>query len=505
MKKEIIINSISKETRIAILEDDKLMELFVERPENERMVGNIYKGKVENVLRGIDCAFIDIGQPQNGFLHFDDISFSPLLSDLEVDLEKSKKDDRKSVPDLKSGQELLVQVTKEPIYKKGARVSTDISIPGNFLVLLPNNKHIGISRKIGKVSEKKRLKRIAKELCPKDFGLIVRTNAEKQSVKVLKKDLDKLLKFWRGIEKKIEKKAAPSLVHKEAGMATSVIRDLFSNDVDKLVVDSKKLFIKIKNYVSATSPHLADRIEHFSSKKPIFDYYNIETEIDKILNKKVMLKKGSYILIEHTEALVTIDVNSGSFIGYKNHENNALRVNLKAAKEIARQLRLRDIGGLIVIDFIDMLEKDNRTKVYAELKKELKKDRAKTAVLNMSEFGIIEMTRERIRPGLLFTYSESCPTCKGTGRILSKESMALKIERWLKRFRAGSKERRIIFIVNPELGDFLKNKSDNRIFKWSIRYLVKIELRPDIDLNLEEFRVISKKRDMDITEKYMYI
>ena len=507
MKREIIINSVAKETRIAILEDDKLAEIFVERSENERMVGNIYKGIIEKVLPGIDGAFVSIGLKQNAFLHFDDVSGSPLLSELALVVDQDEtKDHRRSLPpDLKRGNEIIVQVIKEPIYTKGARISTDISLPGSFLVLMPANNHIGVSRKISKLKEKRRLKKIAKEICPDGFGVIVRTNAEGMSKEILKKDIKKLLITWKRIEKNIEAVKAPSLIHKEAGMTTSVLRDLFSIDVDKLVVDSKKLHRKIKGYVNDTARELLNRIEYYSDRRPIFDQYNIESEIEKTLGKKIWLKKGGYILIEHTEALVTIDVNSGKFTGYKDHESNALKVNLEAAREAAKQLRLRDIGGLIVIDFIDMEDEKNRNKVYTELRKELKKDRAKTSVLKMSEFGIIEMTRQRIRPSLLFTYSENCPTCSGTGRILSKESVALKIERWLKRFRAGSRDRRLILFVNPELAEFLKSGRDNRIFKWTMRYMVKIDLQNDIDLSLEEFRVISKKKNMDITDKFAYI
>ena len=507
MNREIIINSVTKETRIAILEDGKLVELFVERPENERMVGNIYKGKIEKVLPGIDGAFVNIGFKQNAFLHFDDVAGSPLLSELALilDQEESKRQRRELPPDLKEGNEIIVQVIKEPIYSKGARISTDISLPGSYLVLMPTNKHIGVSRKISKIKEKRRLKKIAKNICPEGYGLIIRTNAEGMEEKILKKDIDNLLTAWKKIQKKIDKEKTPSLIFRELGMTTSVLRDLFTQDVDKLVVDSKKLYRKIRSYVNETSKTLLKKIEFYDSKLPIFDKYYIEAEIDKTLGKKIWLKKGGYILIEHTEALVSIDVNSGKFVGYKSHESNALKVNLEAAREAARQLRLRDIGGLIVIDFIDMENEENRQKVYSDLKKELKKDRAKTAVLNMSEFGLIEMTRQRIRPSLLFTYSENCPTCKGTGRILSKESVALKIERWLKRFRASTKERRIIMMVNPELAEFLTNRREKRIHKWMLRYFVKIELQPDIDLGLEEFKVLSKKRNIDITENFPII
>lgn len=507
MNREIIINSVTKETRIAILENGKLVELFVERPENERMVGNIYKGKIEKVLPGIDGAFVNIGLKQNAFLHFDDVSGSPLLSELALILDhvETKRSRRELPPDLKEGNDIIVQVIKEPIYSKGARISTDISLPGSYLVLMPTNKHIGASKKISKIKEKRRLKKIAKNICPEGFGLIIRTNAEGMTEKILKKDMDNLLTAWKKIQKKIEREKTPSLIFRELGMTTSVLRDLFTQDVDKLVVDSKKLYRKIRSYVNETSKELLKRIEFHESKVPIFDKYYIESEIDKTLGKKIWLKKGGYILIEHTEALVSIDVNSGKFVGYKSHESNALKVNLEAARETARQLRLRDIGGLIVIDFIDMENEENRQKVYIDLKKELKKDRAKTAVLNMSEFGLIEMTRQRIRPSLLFTYSENCPTCKGTGRILSKESVALKIERWLKRFRASTKERRIIMTVNPELAEFLTNRREKRIHKWMIRYLVKIDLQPDIDLGLEEFKVFSKKRNIDITENFPII
>ncbi len=503
MQKEIIINASIGETRIAILEDGKLVELFVEKPERERMVGDIYLGKVVNVVKGMRAAFVNIGQKQDAFLHFSDIGESFTTVSAIIDRDEENHLPQEFTPDqIKVGQEILVQIIKEPISTKGSRLTTQISLPGRFCVLVPNSSMIGVSKKIESVKERKRLRKIARAIRPEGFGLIVRTVAEGRSEDVLKADVESLVKVWEKIEKKLKGAKPPLLVYKDMGMTSSVIRDLFTSDVTKLVVDSKKLYKEITSYLKDVARSMVDSVELYNKKLPIFDYYGIESEIEKSLARKVWLKSGGYIIFDQTEALVAIDVNSGKFIGHRDHEQNSLRINLEAAVEIARQLRLRDLGGIIVIDFIDMRDERNKRRLYEEFKRELAKDRAQANIAPISEFGLIEMTRERVRPSLLFTFSETCPTCRGLGRITAKSTILTKIERWLRRFRASAKDRTIRLVTHPEIKAYLTEgiRSPIRRLMWHHKML--IDLQEDPNLEIDEFRFFSKKDNVDITDKF---
>lgn len=503
MKKEIVINASMAETRIAILEEQRLVELFVEKPERERMVGDIYLGKVVNVVKGMRAAFVNIGQKQDAFLHFSDVgeTFSTVSALIDRDEENNH---RAALPpeQMKVGQEILVQIIKEPISTKGSRLTTEISLPGRFVVLVPNSSMVGISKKIDSFSERRRLRKITKALRPDGFGVIVRTVAEGRDENSLRQDIESLVNVWRKIEKRLKGAKAPMLVYKDMGMTSSVIRDLFASDVKRLVVDSRKLYREITAYLKEVSPSLVNSVEFYNKNIPIFDHFGIESEIETSLARKVWLKSGGYIIFDQTEALVAIDVNSGKFMGHKDHEHNSLRINLEAATEIARQLRLRDLGGIIVIDFIDMRDERNKRRLHDEFKNELKKDRAQANITPISEFGLIEMTRERVRPSLLFTFSETCPTCKGLGRITSKSTILTRIERWVKRFRASSKERRLQLITHPEIKAYLSEgiRSPIRRIMWSQRLL--IELSEDPNLDIDEFHFYSKKNNTNITEKF---
>jgi len=505
-RKEIIINSTVSETRTAILEDGKLVELFVEQPEKERQVGDIYLGKVVNVVRGMRAAFVDIGQKQDAFLHFSDIgerlydAVDFLDIDSRTDGEPGQSRRPSSIP--KEGQEILVQIIKEPISSKGSRITSELSIPGRFLVLVPNHDIIGVSRKIYSIKERRRLKKIARDLRPKGFGIILRTVAEGKTEQEIKADLDSLLDTWRGIEKRLRKSKPPTLIYKDLGMASSVIRDLFTPDIQRVVVDSRKLYKKIGSYLKEVAPNLLDKVEYYGDSLPIFDKFGIETEIEKSLARKVWTKSGGYIIFDYTEALVAIDVNSGKFMGRRGHDENALRINLEAGQEIARQLRLRDIGGIIVIDFIDMTNERYRRTLYEEFKRELRKDRAQVNVAPISEFGMIEMTRERIRPSLLFTYSEPCPTCSGTGRITSKATVLTQIERWVSRFKARSKERSLRLVVNPEIAKSLTGGVRSRLRQLMWKHWIKIDLEVDEELPVDEFRFFTKKENRDVTAEF---
>ena len=518
MDKSILISETSKETRVAILEDGELVELYVEKPERSRTVGNIYKGEVENVIPGIQAAFVDIGDHHNAFLPFSEMNnpeaLSTVMGAVSDDEEEDEQDDidekprvRKKVKrtdfsKIRSGQEILVQVIKEPFAQKGARVTTEISIPGRFLVLVPNIDYIGISKKIYRRDERRRLRKIVRALVPKGFGLIVRTVAQGLDRATLESDLKYLLKQWQELEKKTRSEKAPALVYRDMEMASSVIRDLLTSDVSKIIIDSKSLYRELHRYIRNVSPEFLKKIEHYSSRNPLFEQYSVEKEFERSLNKKIWLKSGGFIVIEHTEAMTTIDVNSGKFVSKRDHEKTSLKTNQQAAKEIARQLRLRDVGGLIVIDFIDMEEEENKRRVFQELKRELYRDRAKVALSPISAFGLLEMTRQRIRVNLLDSVSEECPVCHGSGRVTSKGSMVTQIESWFRRFRTKSRERRLRLHLNPDMASYIHESASSLIRKIQWQHLVRIKMVVDSKLNYDEFRIYSARTEKDITEEY---
>ena len=412
----------------------------------------------------------------------------------------SRRNRTRPVP--RQGQEILVQIIKEPISSKGARVSTELSFPGRFLVLVPNSDVVGVSKKIFKIKEKKELKKKVRGIKPEGFGLIARTVAETKDEKTLKSDLDVLIKQWKRVEQKLKRATSPGLIFKDAAMASSVIRDLFTKDVDRVVIDSKKLFKEITVYLKDVAPSLSNRAELYTGRKPVFDKFGIESEIQKSLSRKVWTPSGGYIIFDHTEALVAVDVNSGKFMGGKEPEENILRINLEGAREIAHQLRLRDIGGIIVIDFIDMLDPKNKKKLYNEFRLELRKSRAQANIAQISEFGLIEMTRERVRPSLLFAFSEACPTCEGLGRVVSKSTVLTRIERWVKRFKAERKEWSLRLVVHPQIAEYMLDGMMNNIRRLMWKYRLKIEVKKDDSLKTDQFKMIVKKTEKDVTEEF---
>jgi len=509
MTKEIIINATNEETRIAILEDSRLVELFVERPEYERMVGDIYKGKVSRVLPGMQAVFIDIGLEQNAFLHFSDVSAS--YQDYFIDYDEEDAPDNKPkrrrgndfdvAKNLKKGQDILVQIIKEPINTKGCRVTTELSLPGRFMVLIPGKRNIGISRKIAEQKERRRLKDLARQIIPEHFGVIIRTVAEKKQERELRKDLNKLMTTWKKVEAEIKSKEAPSLVYKDMAMASSIIRDLFTSDVGDVVVDSRKLMREIVSYVKYVAPHLSHKVSYYRDKLSIFDHYKIEQEIEKLGHSKVWLKNGGSLVIEPTEALVSIDVNSGKFIGRKDHDSNSLKINLEACREIARQARLRDFGGLIVIDFIDLQSEENKKKVFMELRKEFAKDRSITKIEKLSRFGLIEMTRQRVRPSVVHTINDSCPVCNGTGLVPTLNTTVSAIERWVQRYRTERGDRRITIRVTPDVFRFMNKGRYDRRLKLMWKYWMKIRLVRDDKLSMGNFEVYDRLNKTKIQTK----
>ena len=537
MNKEIIISSSTSQNHVAITEEGNLVDFFVDHPEKRRMVGDVYKGKVARVLPGIRAAFIDIGLKHDAFLHFSDIGDrTEALQDLLVedddsdepdqesgaanqtssaesntqaeprpsrDQEKEKHEQReRTVTKLHKGEEILIQIIKEPVKDKGVRVTSSISIPGRFCVLLPLDNKIGVSKKIMDFRERKRLRRIARGIIPSNCGLIIRTAAKDQSEESLSGDLRYLVKIWEDMQEEAKKQDPPALLYKDLSTTISVIRDLFSPDVSKVFVDSKKLFKEIKNYVQFIQPGLLDRIELFKQDEPIFQAFKIDQQIKVLMGRKVPLPSGGHIVIEHTEAMTVIDVNSGRYAAKKDQELNSLKTDLEASREIVRQLRLRDIGGLIVVDFIDLEDEKNRKKIYDELKKEFKKDRAKIAMLPMTEFGLMQITRERVRENIMQSMNEVCPYCGGTGLLTKKSNMIHEIEHWVKRYKMEGSGKPLILKVHPSLGSKLKEGFVSTLSKIKLKYFIRIKLIEEENINPQSFSFISSKSGEDITHEF---
>jgi len=419
MASEIIIDVGASETRVALLEEGELVELHIEKNSSERFVGNIYRGKVKNVLPGMQAAFIDIGYERNAFLYVNDAISQTDCSDNE----KEKLNGRNlNICDvLKPGQEITVQVIKEPIGTKGPRVTTHITLPGRYMVLLPNADYTGVSRRIENEEERVRLKKIADSLKPEGKGLIIRTAAEGKEEEDFLKDLDFLIKLWETTKSKEHKGHVPRCIYQEYSIVERTVRDLFTQDVSKFIINDVQQYERVLELLDLISPPLKARVKYFSKDYQIFEYYQIESQILRAMSRKVWLKSGGYIVIDKTEALTVIDVNTGKFTGRHNLEDTVVRTNIEAAAEIAKQLRLRDIGGIIIIDFIDMHENEHQKMVMDALIQSLKKDRTKTTVIGMTGLGLIEMTRKKVRSELSVIMSNDCPYCGGTGKVPSSK------------------------------------------------------------------------------------
>jgi len=526
MEKEIVINATRDEVRIAIFENSNLSEFLIEGYENERMLGDIYLGKIVRVIPGIKAAFVNIGQKQDAFLHFSDVGnkledYSALIgddSDIDDSSDDNDSDDEDSISkdselqtgkrihneedssqinpalQLQKGQEIIVQVIKEPIGNKGVRVTSEVSIPGRYLVLMPFDKKIGVSRKISNFKEKKRLRKIVRSILKNGFGTIIRTVAEGVDEDSLRADLQQIINTWKKLEDKLRSVKPPHLLYKDMSMTSSVIRDLFNNDVVKATIDSKKLYKEIKEYAINVAPSIVDKIALYRGKEPILEHYKIEKEVEKLYSKKVYLKSGGYIYIEHTEAMVVIDVNSGRYYAQTVQELNSLKTNLEAAREIARQLRLRDIGGMVVVDFIDLKDDVNRKKIYDELKKEFKKDRAKSAILPMTGFGLVQITRQRVRQSLFHTVKSPCPFCGGSGVVTTKSNVISRIEKWIRNYSDSTGERRFELRVNPSVYNYMTEGFINTTWKFRLKFLSWITVIPDPTLMPDEVKVYSTKQ-----------
>jgi len=480
MSKEILINVDAQEKRVAIVKDSVLEEYSIERPQNRTIVGNIYKGVVKSVVPSIGAAFVDIGKEKNGFLYLSEGSEHLLEPVEEYNLFNNQ---------IQKNQELLVQVVKEGFGTKGPRLTTHISIPGRYLVLMPQDKNLGISRRIESDTERTRLIKLLEGLSlPKEMGFIVRTAATGCQKHHLVRDMNFLVKLWRRVLKGQKSKKAPSLIYEEYDLSLRTIRDSFSEDVNKVIVDSFTEYRRIVHFVKSFLPHLVRRIEFYSKAITLFEDKKVEDEIAKIFDNRVFLDCGGYLIIEPTEGLVVIDVNSGRFKKKMSTEEMAFIVNRQAASEAARQLRLRDLGGIIVIDFIDMSKDQHRREVLRVLKDALRLDGAKTDVLGISKFGLVELTRERVYRTVESLSYESCPYCGGKGRIKSVTTISINIIRQLRQYLKTFPKRELNLYVHPKVNDYLFNKDKTLIERLEKQFRKRIFVFSDPVLHIEQSR-----------------
>ena len=593
MKREILISATQREVRVAILEDDQLVEMQVDRPEARRMVGDIYWGKVDAVLPGLQAAFVDIGTEKAAFLHASDLVFDEGDDDADDDddedgevVEPSAETDQPDETDspyapeggktvvvaseeqapkggrdrrgrrgrggrsgggggapvqdasangaaggggnnngggggrrggrrqraeppqiqdvLKRGQSIIVQVSKEPISTKGPRVTAQVSIAGRFVVFMPFASRVGVSRKIGDRAERQRLREQVNKVLPKNSGgVIVRTVGEDITQETFQNEITSLISQWAKINKKTKFVGnPPKLLHRETSLTRSIIRDLFSEKIDSLTVDSKQIFNEIVEYLGAIAPELVDRVKLYEDKVPLFDKADIETEIRDLFKRRCDLPSGGYIIIEPTEALVSVDVNSGRFVGKKDPEKTIFKTNSEAAREIARQMRLRDIGGIIVCDFIDMETRQNRERVLNELRTHLGRDRARTKAFAVSDLGLIEMTRQRVRQSHLQSMTESCPTCNGTGRVFTPETIVRRMERSVRRVAVEGRKDNLVVKLHPDTAIYVLENERDLLKKLEKGLGFSLEMRDDPLLRPDEFKLVVKGAGRDVTHQY---
>lgn len=469
MPSEIICNTTGREIRVALMENGHLAELHIDRGDNRGYVGNVYLGKVVRVLPGMQAAFVDIGLDRAAFLYVGDI-YPELLHMHEdgVAQERVERTPRATtragqppIQDLlQEGQEIVVQVAKDPIGTKGARLTTHIALPGRYLVFMPTVEHVGISRRIEKEKERRRLRDFVEKHRTPGAGYIVRTVCEDQPLEALKADMDFLERTWKRVQETCKDKKAPALLHEEYGIVLRAVRDLFDDDVQRLVVDDKQIYDEVRAFMGDFMPQARERVHLYRGAEPIFDTYGVEVEITRSLGRKVWLKSGGYLVIDQTEALMAIDVNSGKYVGSSSLEDTTLRINLEAVQELVYQLRLRNIGGLIIIDFIDMDREQNRDKVYRALEEALKADRARTNVLRISDLGLVEMTRKRTQEGLDRYLMEGCPICSGTGVVRARATIVYDILREVRREanRTNGAGSAVYVNTTPAIADMLYNE-----------------------------------------------
>jgi ribonuclease G len=499
----LLINADGPETRVALVEAGLLGELYIERKQERGIAGNIYKGRVERVLPGMQAAFVNIGLEKSAYLHVSDVRGTPddlkrLVGAGETQ-ETSGEEEEPEAPSgsariedlLKEGQDIVVQVTKEPISTKGARVTRYISLPGRHLVFMPTVEHVGISRRISSDKERRRLREIIDQMRPQGTGFIVRTVAENVPDKDLRADMDFLIKLWNNVVQRTETMRCPSLIYNDLDLLLRTVRDMFTPDVDKLIIDSRQEYDRIKKFIAAFMPDFAGQIELYTSAEPIFDGYGIEIEIDRALERKVWLKSGGYLIVDEMEALTAVDVNTGRFVGKRNLEDTITQTNLEAAREVAEQLRIRSIGGMIVVDFIDMDRSSNRNKVTRAFNDFLRKDRSKAAVTRISELGLVEMTRKRTRESLLHHLTEPCQHCEGKGYTKSRRTVAYGILRELRRQGNLIEGDTVMVEIHPDVAQILAGPDHVYMEEIEKRLQKRIIIKARASFELEDYELHS--------------
>jgi ribonuclease G len=507
LRREILVSSNPQESWVALREENSLVEVMFDRPDQNRVLGDIFLGRVDAVLPGIQAAFVDIGTGKAGFLHVSDLNLGD--DDDEEGNGGGRRGRNRKLPPIQDhiqkGQELLVQVTKEAISSKGPRLTAEISLPGRFLVYMPYASRVGVSRKIEGRDQRTKLRKMAQKILPENSGgIIIRTVGEEVTPEKLENEFKRLHERWTKMRLQAESLAAPARVHGEATLISGVIRDLFSDKFDALRVDSEGAYKEIVDYVKGVDPELLGRVHLHQGETPLFDEYGVEEEMQKAFRRTVRLKSGGSVVIEPTEALVSIDVNTGRFTGKgkKDPEQTILKNNLEAAREIAKQLRLRDVGGIIVVDFIDMESQENRDKVLKELRSYLGRDRARTKAFEVSNLGLVEMTRQRVRPSIFNSLTSICQSCGGIGRVYTPASVVRQIERTLKRAGAAKEEKSIVVRVHPEVALRVMEEEPGLLKRLKEGTRLDLRLRDDPLMRLDEFRLLSGPAETDVTDKY---
>ncbi len=502
MRREILVSANAREQWVALLEDDQLVEIMFDRPDQGRLVGDIYLGRVDAVIPGIQAAFVDIGTEKAAFLHVSDLDWDEEEDENGGGRRKRRKDFPPIQGKIQKGQQILVQVTKEPISTKGPRVTAQVSLPGRFMVYIPSSSHVGVSRKIEDRGERSRLRAMARDIVPPDSaGVIIRTVGEEVTKDTMKREFKRLDGIWKKIQKKAKNTKAPALIHAEAKLISGVIRDQFSDKFDAIRIDSDDVYSQIIQYVTDVAPELKERVHLYRGETPLFDEYGVREGLQQAFQRRVDMKSGGYLIIEPTEALVSIDVNTGRFTGKKDPEKTILKTNMEAAREVARQLRLRDSGGIIVVDFIDMDEQGNRDRVLHELRSHLGRDRARTKAFEISSLGLIEMTRQRVRPPIFDTLTTECEHCGGAGRVYTPATMVRRIERSL--LRAEGKEKKLVIRIHPDIAiEVLESEPE---FLKRMEKLTQLELsfRDDPLLREDEFQFLAGPSETEVTDKYV--
>jgi ribonuclease G len=495
VSREIVINATKHESRIGVLDDGQVVELWVERWRQRTLVGNIYKGRVTKVLPGMQSAFVDIGIDRDAFLYVSDViddiaEYESESEDLQLE-ESIPPRPEASISDLlREGQEIVVQVAKDSIAGKGARITTHVTLPGRFLVYMPTVSHVGVSRRIEDEEERTRLKDVLERVRSVPGGFIVRTAGEGRNDEEFGADMKYLTELWEQIRRRGEKANAPNAIHNDLDLVLRTIRDVLSPEFKTVWVDSVEQYQRIVEFLDQIQPNLVSRVRLYRREDPIFDEFGIEPEIERAMKSKVWLKSGGYIVINQTEALVAIDVNTGKYVGKKNLEETVFRTNMEAIREIVRQIRLRDLGGIIVLDFIDMEEAENRSHVFEALESEIRKDRSKTKILQISEFGLIEMTRKRVRQSLERSLTQACPYCGGSGRIKSNTTVILEIWRQLNKLADLHEGQELIVRVNPEIYTAIQHDGDSFFDEVERALSVHLVFKPDDNLHHEQFDVM---------------